>query len=250
MTALVTMLVLAVGFPVEAAPALPLDARLEPVRARLQQMVQKAESEGLPAEMIVGKVREGLAKGIDATRIEAAASRLADNLGAAQKFVAARRPGPAPAPLVRALAEARQAGVELAAVDSLVRNQKDTGRAVEVVIDLARRGYPADRAAVVVQNVLTRDARSLDRVPGTLETIRQDYTLSHVEAVDALARGLSSADSLQTAYHRTAEDERQRGHGKSARAKGGGEGEGAGKIPPGQLKKRGLPFVPPGKNKM
>jgi hypothetical protein len=124
-----------------------------------------------------------------------------------------------------------------------------------VVTDLSLRGYPSERAEVVVENVLTRDARSLERVPGTLEMIRQDYALTHTEAVDALARGLASSDSLQTAYNRTVEDERKRGHGKSA-AKAGEqeEGDGPGKsgLAPGQLKKKNRPvppITPPGRPK-
>src|SRR5687767_5296835 len=97
--------VLALVSPVEAAP-LPADPRLDAVRDRLEQLVQRADGAGLPSEMIVSKVREGLAKGVDAQRIEAAALRLTENLEVAQKFVVARRPGQPPAPLVRAVAEA------------------------------------------------------------------------------------------------------------------------------------------------
>src|SRR4051794_17045002 len=248
MLSLAMVTVVALASSVEAA-GLPVDARLEPVRAHLQQLIDKADGAGLPSEMIVSKVREGLAKGVDPARIEAAAVRLTENLDAAQQYVVARRPGRAPAPLVRAVAEARMAGVSMNAVDRLVRMQKpEQQRAVEVVTDLSLRGYPSERAGSVVENVLTRDARSLDRVPGTLETIRQDYALSHTEAVDALARGLASADSLQTAYNRTVEDERKRGHGQSAGKGSEQEGDSPGKsgLAPGQLKKKNRPMVPPG----
>jgi hypothetical protein len=146
---------------------------------------------------------------------------------------------------VRAVAEARLAGVAMSAVDPLLRGERpELQRAVEVVTDLSLRGYPSERAALVVQNVLSRDARALDRIPGTLETIRQDYALSPAEAVDALARGLASSDSLQTAYNRTAEDERRRGHGRGAAAKGaedGADGPGKSGMAPGQLKKKNAP---------
>jgi hypothetical protein len=117
-----------------------------------------------------------------------------------------------------------------------------------VITDLSLRGYPSERAGVVVENVLAQDARSLDRVPGTLETIRQDYALSHTEAVDALARGLASSKSLQTAYDRTVEDERKRGHGKGGAKSEEREGDGPGKsgLAPGQLKKK---KIPPGQAK-
>jgi hypothetical protein len=240
--------VLALASTAEGAP-LPADARLDAVRPRLEQLIQRADGAGLPSEMIVSKVREGLAKGVDATRIEAAAVRLTENLEAAQQFVVARQKGLPPAPLVRAVAEARAAGVPMSAVDRLVRAQKpELQRAVEVITDLSLRGYPSERAGLVVENVLSRDARALDRVPGTLETIRQDYALSHVEAVDALARGLASSESLQTAYNRTVEDERKRGHGKGGAKGSEQEGDSPGKsgLAPGQLKKK---KIPPGRAK-
>jgi hypothetical protein len=250
MLSLVMATVLALASSVEAA-GLPADQRLEPVRAHLQQLVDRADGAGLPSEMIVSKVREGLAKGVDPTRIEAAVVRLTENLEAAQQYVIARRSGRPPASLVRAVAEARMANVPMNAVDRLVRMQKpEMERAVTVVTDLSLRGYPSERAEVVVENVLNHDARSLDRVPGTLETIRQDYALTHTEAVDALARGLASSESLQTAYNRTVEDERKRGHGPGG-AKGNDEDtESPGKsgLAPGQLKKKNRP-VPPGKSR-
>jgi hypothetical protein len=250
MISLVMATVLALASSVEAA-GLPADQRLEPVRAHLQQLVDRADGAGLPSEMIVSKVREGLAKGVDPTRIEAAVVRLTENLAAAQQYVAARRPGQPPASLVRAVAEARMANVPMTAVDRLLRMQKpEMERAVAVVTDLSMRGYPSERAEVVVENVLSRDAHALDRVPGTLETIRQDYALTHTEAVDALARGLSSADSLQTAYNRTIEDERKRGRGQGGGKAAEQDTDSPGKsgLAPGQLKKKNRP-VPPGKTR-
>jgi hypothetical protein len=179
-----------------------------------------------------------------------AATQLSDNLAAAQQYITARRPGRPTATLVRAVAQARAAKVPMAAVDTLIRGENpERQRAIEVVTDLALRGYPSERAALVVQNVLTRDARSLDRLPGTLETIRLDYALTHTEAVDALARGLASADSLQTAYNRTVEDQRRRGPGRGAAKGGEEEGDAPGKsgMAPGQLKKKNAPprRIPP-----
>jgi hypothetical protein len=199
-------------------------------------------------------VREGLAKGVDPARIEGAAARLADSLDGAQRYVVARRPGVAPGSLVRAVAEARLAGVTLAAMDPLVAPQRAEAparRAVEVVTDLSLRGYPPDRAAAVVSEVLSRDAPALDRVPGTLETLRRDYALSRSEAVDALARGLASSESLQTAYSRTADDERRQGRGRSvgadraADARDGSPGKSA--LAPGHLNRMKPPTAGPKK---
>jgi hypothetical protein len=250
MLALVMTVVFGLAPGAQAGTVLPDDGRLAPVRAKLDEVVQRAEASGLPSDVILSKVREGLAKGVDPARIEAAATRLYDNLAAAQQYIAARRQGRPPATLVRAVAEARQAGVSLQAVDGLVRGQRpEQPRAVEVVTDLSRRGYPSDRAAAVVERVLSRDARSLDRVSSTLETIRQDYALTQVEAVDALARGLAASDSLQNAYGRTVEDERRRGHGRGNAKTAGDEGDdspGKSGLAPGHLKRRN---GPPGQTK-
>jgi hypothetical protein len=248
-----TLLIALAGPAMTDRPGLPDDARLAAVRPRLELLVERANRGGLPAEMIVSKVREGLAKGVDPTRIEAAAVRLTDSLEAAQRYVTTRRPGsPAPVPLVRAVAEARLAGVTLTAIDPLVlpdRAEPPTRRAVEVVTDLSLRGYPPDGAAAFVKNVLARDVAGLDRIPAALETLRHDYALSRAEAMDALARGLASADSLQTAFTRTAEDQRRQGHGQgvgSDRSGDGGDGApGKSGLAPGHLPKMKPPTAGP-----
>lgn len=199
-----------------AGPVVPEDPRLAVVRAHLQEVVDRTAAAGLPAEMIVGKVREGLAKGVAPARIDAAAQRLADSLDEAGRLVGNR--GEAGRPLVRAVAEARMAGVPANDLGALVRAERPeaaTRRAVEVLSDLALRGYPTVRAVSVVRAVLVRDGGALDKVPGTLETIRHDFALTHAEAADALARGLAATESLQGAASRTAEDERRRGNGRA-----------------------------------
>jgi hypothetical protein len=234
--ALATALTLAQGAP------LPGDARLDPVRARLEALVSGAARDGLPAEVLVSKVREGLAKGVPADRIETATSRLADSLKAAQGFVRERRPGtPTAVDLVRALAEARLAGVELQAVDPMVRGRQsgtETARAVEVLTDLTLRGYPTSRAAGLVQDLLARDAAALARLPATLDVLRREQALTHAETVDALARNLRGNGNLDGAA---------RGAAAEAHAKAGGRGKAPGSpagpgndafIPPGQLKKQ------------
>jgi hypothetical protein len=223
-------------------PALPPDGRLGPARPQLQELVDRAAAAGLPAEVLVGKVREGLAKGVDPARIVQATQRLLDGLDAAQRSVSLRRPGLPPAPLVRAVAEAKLAGVAPVAVEPLLapeRPEPTARRAVEVVTELALRGYPAERAVTVVSSVLSRDAHALDRLPATLETIRHDYALSPSEAADALARGLAGADSLQAASARASEDERRQGRGRGASAADKGDGSpGKSGEAPGHLKMR------------
>jgi hypothetical protein len=221
-----------------AEATLPEDARLGPALPRLQQLVDRATSDGLPVDMIVSKVREGLAKGVDPARIETAAVRIADSLRAAQTYLGARRTPR----LVRAVAEARLAGVALTAVDPLVKSDRpEAQRAVEVVTDLSLRGYPAERTAAMLTVLMARDAGAIDRVPGTLEAIRQEYALTQAEAVDALSRGLASSESLQAAYKRTAEEEQRKGHGRGAgSSKSADDSQGPGKsgLAPGRLKGR------------
>jgi hypothetical protein len=226
----------------EGSPVLPQDARLEPIRPRLEAIVARATEAGLPADVVVSKVREGLAKGVDPRRIEAAVSRLYDHLEAAHKFVAQRRPGAAPAPvLVRALAEAQLAGLDLAATDALVRGARSPGegaRAVEVLADLSLRGYPSVRASGIVKEVLVRDPGAIARLPASLEVVRVDAALTHVESVDALSRNLAGAESLQAATARTLDDERRRGPGGNRPGKDDKAGK-SGIVPPGLLKKQG-----------
>jgi hypothetical protein len=247
--------VIALALAQAGAVALPADPRLDPVRPRLEALVTRSAEAGLPTELLVSKVREGLAKGVPADRIEAAAGRMAEGLSAAQGFVRERHPKQAPPPdLVRALAEARMAGVEPAVLDPVVRGAKPgpaTARAVEVLTDLSLRGYPASRALALGAELHGREPAAVGRLPATLDVLRREQALSHVEAVDALSQGLQGGASLETASARAAQARRGAGQGKS---KQGGEDEAGNKegfVPPGQLKKqsgsKGRPPETPGR---
>jgi hypothetical protein len=222
--------------------ALPPDGRLDSVRPRLEEVVAKTVEAGLPAELVISKVREGLAKGAPADRIQAVVEKLAENLQAARSFVVARRPA-AEVAVVRALAEARVAGVALASAEPVVglgRPAPETARAIEVLTDLALRGYPTDRASAVVRDVFSRDGAALARLPASLEVLRREQGLSHAETLDALSRGFRGTGSLDQASSRAA-DESQRGGGPPTKGGGGRAsppGRGGGFVPPGQLKKQ------------
>src|SRR6478672_9742317 len=82
---------------------LPVNERLDPVRPALERTVDQA-------------VREGLAKGVSPEGIRVAAERLARSLGDADHFLRARHHGGSSAALIRVLAEARAAGVDLEAM--------------------------------------------------------------------------------------------------------------------------------------
>ena len=235
----------------QAARSLPDDPRLQSVRPRLEQLVNKTADDQLPADLLVSKVREGLAKGVPAERIEAATQRLAEGLVAARQFVTARHPEVSPpVELVRALAEARLAGVDLAAADPIVRGSRptaDTARAVAVLTDLSLRGYPTGRASDLLEQVFSREPAAVGRVSATLEVLRREHALTHVESVDALTRGLEGGASLATASNRALSEARN-GRGQGKHKPGRDTGGQDGFVPPGQLKKqsgtKGRPATP------
>ena len=235
-----------------APPALPADGRLGPVRADIEAIVARTTEAGLPSEIIVSKVREGLAKGIDPKRIGAAAERLAQGLVEARTFVVSHRGGSDAAPeLVRAVAEAKLAGVDLKNAEALLRKDRDpaaSARAIEVLTDLSRRGYPVGRASEVVAEVLARDPGAVSRLPGTLEVVRTEQALTHTESMDQVGAGLRKGGSLQAAAARAAAPgQATKSQGpKAGHGPAGGPGSGS-FVPPGQLKKQGeAARVPPG----
>jgi len=229
------------------APSLPADARLAPVRAPLEKLLARASSDGLPADLIAGKVREGLAKGVAPPAIQAAAERLAASLGNASRFLRAHRapgastssPSPSsPSPssssssspsLIQAVADAELAGVEADSLVPLVTSSESdavVARAVAVVTDLSMRGYPSGRSGVVVKEIADRDARALGRVVAGVEAIRVEQTVSRADALEALGRNMATGGaSLDTAVARALETGDRAGNagnspGKSAEAPG------------------------------
>lgn len=224
-----------------SVPPLPVDARLDQVRAHLVEIAGGVVADGLPADPIVSKVREGLAKNIAASRIEAAVLRLAQDVRAVGRFLAGRKRAATP-DLVRALVEGRSVGLALQVVEPLVavgRPDATTARSVEVVTDLALRGYPGNRAVPVVASVLASDPGALGRVVATLETIRSEQALTQIEAIDALARGVAGARSLNDAYLRASDEERRRGMGASGAVgrdrASAGDAPGRSELAPGHL---------------
>jgi hypothetical protein len=221
----------------DGVATLPDDARLAPVRAALQATLDRARRDGLPDALIVGKVREGLAKGAPPEAIRAAAARVATSLGAADRFLKAHRRPIAPPELVRAVADAHAAGVDLeaaAAMTSSIAADAVLARAIDVLTDLAVRGYPGHRAAQVVGEVAGRDPGSLGRVVVGVEEIRSQRTVSRADALEALGRNIASGGgSLDSAVARALEDGDRAGSaspGKSGQAPGQQGGAGAAKM--------------------
>jgi hypothetical protein len=210
--------------------SLPADPRLAPVRADLEKTVATAARDGLPAEMILSKVREGLAKGVAPEVIRDVAGRLAQNLGASATLLRAQRAGTPSPSLVRVVAEARMAGVEAESIAPLAASHEPdavVARAVEVVTDLTVRGYPSRPSASLVRDIAERDAAALGRVVVGLESIRTEQTVSRADALEALGRNFRSRGaSLDSALARSLESGDRAGGagadspGKSAEAPG------------------------------
>jgi len=237
------------GAQAAGAAELTADPRLAGVRAPIEEILARATREGLPAELIASKVREGLAKGVAPEAIRGAAERLAGSLDGAARFLRTQRaappaPGtPAAAPstqLIRAVAEANLAGVSADGLLPLVASHDSdavVARAIEVVTDLTMRGYPSSRSGTVVREIADRDARSLGRVVAGVESIRAEQTVSRADALEALGRNFKTgAPSLDSAVARALEDGGRAGNasgvspGKSAEAPGHTGNTGAAKI--------------------
>jgi len=185
---------------------MPVNERLDPVRPALERTVDEAVRDGLPAELIVSKVREGLAKGVSPEGIRVAAERLARSLADADQFLRARHHRGAPAALVRVLAEARSAGVDLEVVAPIIESDMPDAalvHPVEVVTDLALRGYPSQRAAALVREVAVHDASSMARVVAGVEAIRSGQAISRTDALETLGRNLTASGSFETALSRS-----------------------------------------------
>lgn len=231
-----------VASPVEAAPsepvlvaaadpqkpALPDDARLTPVRPALERQLGRARAAGLPTDVVVAKVREGLAKNIAPDRIEGAVERLVSGLEESRSF-AVERTGRAPSQgLVASLAKARLAGVDLASSALVLKDVKDdaaAAHAVSVLTDLASRGYPTERAALVVRDVGAHEPGALGRLPFALDNLRQQQALTPLQAVDTLARSLVAGTTLDAAARRSAEEAERSGNGRSRSHVDDGDGK-------------------------
>lgn len=209
-----------------AEASLPVSDQLNPVRAELQQLVDQASRDGLPAELLVGKTREGLAKGVAPTLILSAVQRLTRDLGDASHFLQAQ-PGkvPASATLIRALVEARQAGMTWESAAPLVQAHVDEARlarAVDVLAELILRGYPDRPAGTLVRDVVERDPGSVGRLVAGVEAIRRAQTISRADALSALGQSLvASGNSLDKAVTRSVEGKE---HGSAASSGTNGQG--------------------------
>lgn len=202
------------GARADSAPKLPDDQRLGSSRSDLEALLTGLASQGLPAELVVVKVREGLAKNVPVARILVVARQLGAELKdlsalahAALGLRGADRPPPG---LLKAMADARASGASKDDVSTMLtkvapRGAKAAERAAETLADLAARGYPTGAAAGLVATIAARkDAgKSLSKLVRALEAFRKAEGLSHADALaavrDAVAGGASPDAAIKKA---------------------------------------------------
>lgn len=213
--------------PTGADETIPDDARLGPARASLQATVAKAGAGGLPTRPLIVKVREGLAKGVPPEKIAAAVESLAHGLDEANHFARAQGRGPSAA-LLTALADLHARGVTWDSAAPVITAHADEAamlRAVDVLGELATRGYPERPAGQLLRGVEEREPAALGRLVPALESIRRGLTVSRADALEALGTNLSlDGTALDAAVNKSLEGKE---HGAAAAGNGRGNGQGS-----------------------
>jgi hypothetical protein len=222
------------GVAAAERPALD-DARLGGAAAELHALVDRAAVNGLPAELLVDKVREGLAKGVPPARIVVVVRGLGDGLVRARTETQAAGVAAASAALLKAIVEAHAAGVGATEV-TVVLHGGGRDRALQVLTDLAQRGYPLPVAARTVTAIVGHGKNGLDHLVGEAERLRSVDAATPGDALDALARadaqglGLDHAEQL---LHHGSDASDNDGHGPNRETSGNrGPGSGGVAAPP------------------
>jgi hypothetical protein len=126
--------------------------------ARLREITERAERDGVPAELLRRKIREGLSKGVRGPRLEQAIEAYARRLVAARRLAG---DGAHPDVLVAA-AEAAERNVPPDRIRAFLRVNPNPHRSVvglRVLADLIDAGVPAGEAARGVNAALDRGLR-------------------------------------------------------------------------------------------
>ena len=160
-------------------------------RATLEHIIDSARVAGLPIDPLYSKVREGVFRSADESRVIAAVQRLGRDLGDARDAL-----GDSAAPEeVAAGANALRAGIRAADLTRLrdARRKADHPLTVALVVlaDLATRGIPPAMAASSVNELVTRNVSD-----GSLMSFRQNVERdltggrSPASAIDSRTRAL------------------------------------------------------------
>lgn len=184
------------------------DARLGAAASEVHAIVDQAGRDGLPADLVADKVREGLAKGVPPARIVVVLRGLARALVTARSEAQPFAGAAPPRGLLKAIVEAHAGGAGAKDVDTVLR-AGGRERAIGVLTDLVQRGYPAAAAAHTVAAVSGRGG-ALDRLVGQAERLRTVGGASGAEALDALeraeARGFGLDHAEQLLHHGEPDD--------------------------------------------
>jgi len=218
-------LLLVGGLAYADRPALD-DARLGAAAPELHALVDRAAASGLPAELLADKVREGLAKGVPPARIVLVVRGLSDGLGRARVEVQPFVAGAPSATLLKAIVEAHAAGVGAGELTAVLRaGAHDRERAVQVLTDLAQRGYPVAVAARTVSAIAGHGRSGLDHLVGEAERLRSVDAAAPGDALDALARadaqGLGLDHAEQLLHHGSDASDSNNGNGPNRETSGG-----------------------------
>jgi hypothetical protein len=181
--------------------ALPGDPRLQPAQAQLQATIDAAEKSGLPAELLIDKVREGLAKGVPAVRIAQVVAGLSTALANARSEATPYVAHP-PAALLKAIADAHALSVSAVEVQTVLRASTAKGastRAIEVLSDLVQRGFPSAPSARAVAEVASHRPGALAQLAPHAESLAASGGVGRSEALDALARAAAQGLGLDHA---------------------------------------------------
>jgi len=170
-----------------------------PTRATLERLIDSARVAGLPIDPLYSKVREGVFRSADESRVVAAVQRLARDLGDARMALG----DSAGAEEVTAGANALRAGLHPADLSRLrearrPRSDHPLTVALVVIADLATRGVPAAMAVASVNELVTRNVSD-----GSLLSFRQNVERD-------LVGGRSPASALDARTRALIDDERRR----------------------------------------
>lgn len=162
-----------------------------PTRATLERIIDSARVAGLPIDPLYSKVREGLFRSADESRVIAAVQRLGRDLGDARDALGESA---VPEEIV-AGANALRAGIRATDLTRLRDARRKTDHpltvALVVLADLAARGIPPAMAASSVNELVTRNVSD-----GSLMSFRQNVERdltggrSPASAIDSRTRAL------------------------------------------------------------
>jgi hypothetical protein len=217
------------------------DARLGEVRGRVEAAARSASEAGLPAEWLLDKVREGLAKGVPPGEIVSAVERLGERMRSAARIQHGLPPERSSAQsraVLRGLVDALGVGAPEGSVSRLARGmaREDPGAVragIEAVADLGERGFRGESAVHAVEIAFERGGR--DGVASLLASADkigdQGGSAARAQALEAAANraGKSSAAPGNAFGHdraassRPVNPPRDRGNARGRDRAGGGD---------------------------